>query len=200
VTEELWGHLKNALQTSPLKDLAVDWPSALIIAPWPELRPEEGWEAGKVADFALIQEVFRTIRNLRAERKVSPAKRIPAVIVAGDKMELLHEQEKIISTMAGLDTHQVTIVTSQPVKPGNSIALVAGQVEIFIPLAGMRNLDEERKRLQKDLADVQVQIDRLEKLLGSDFANKAPAPVVQKERDKLVEFQKTAEKLRAQMI
>jgi valyl-tRNA synthetase len=137
---------------------------------------------------------------LRAERKVSPAKHIPAAIVAGEKMELLHAQEKMISTLAGLDSHQVTIVASQAIKPENSIALVAGQVEIFIPLAGMLNVDEERKRLQKDLADVQVQIDRLEKLLGSDFANKAPAPVVQKERDKLVEFQKTAEKLRAQMI
>jgi valyl-tRNA synthetase len=200
VTEELWGHLKNALRASALKDLAVDWPSALIIASWPELRREEGWEVGKMADFTLIQEVIRAIRNLRAERKVSPAKRIPAAIVAGEKMELLHEQEKMISTLAGLDAHLVTIVASQPVKPENSIALVAGQVEIYIPLAGMLNLDEERKRLQKDLADVQVQIDRLEKLLGSDFANKAPAPIVQKERDKLVEFQKTAEKLRLQMI
>ena len=82
-----------------------------------------------------------------------------------------------------------------PDKPENSIALVAGPVEIYIPLSGMLDLDEERKRLQKELADTQVQIDRLEKLLGSDFANKAPAPVVQKEREKLAAFQETAGKI-----
>jgi len=63
----------------------------------------------------------------------------------------------------------------------------------------MVDLDEERKRLEKELAGIQVQIDRLEKLLGSDFANKAPAPVVQKERERLAAFQETAEKLKTQL-
>jgi valyl-tRNA synthetase len=61
------------------------------------------------------------------------------------------------------------------------------------------DLQEQRTRLEKELADVQVQIDRLEKLLGSDFANKAPAQVVQKERERLAAFQDTAGKLRAQL-
>jgi valyl-tRNA synthetase len=72
-------------------------------------------------------------------------------------------------------------------------------VEIYIPLSGMVDLDEERNRLQKELAETQMQIDRLEKLLGSDFANKAPAQVVQKERERLAAFKETAEKLRLQL-
>ncbi|HEY5159314.1 MAG TPA: valine--tRNA ligase [Anaerolineales bacterium] len=199
VTEELWGHLRKALQASPLKVLAADWPNALIVAAWPEARPEEGWEAGKVADFSLVQEVIRTIRNLRAERKVSPAKRIPATIVGGTKMELLQEQAKVITTLAGLDEKQVAIIESLASRPENSIALVAGTVEIYLPLSGMVDQEEERRRFKKELSDIQVQIDRLEKLLESDFASKAPAPVVQKEREKLAEFQQTAEKLRAQL-
>ena len=188
VTEELWGHLRKAVLGSPLKELAADWPEALIVASWPEARPEEGWEAGNVADFALIQEIIRSIRNVRAEKKVSPAKRLPAILAGGPKTVLLKEQANGIAALAGLDPSLLSILETPEAKPENSIALVAGTVEIYIPLSGMLDLEEERKRLEKELADVQVQIDRLEKLLGSDFSNKAPAAVVQKERDRLAGF------------
>jgi valyl-tRNA synthetase len=199
VTEELWGHLRMALRASPLKDLVQGWPEALIIAPWPEPRPEEGWEAGKLADFSLPQEVIRSIRNLRAEQNVKPGKRIPATIVAGGKATLLEEQARVIAVLAHLDESQLAIRESLPVKPEGSIALVAGSAEIYLPLAGLADLDEERTRLQKELAEAQAQIERLEKLLGSDFTTKAPVPVVQKEREKLAAYQETAEKLKAQL-
>jgi len=199
VTEELWGHLRGALLASPLAELAKDWPAVLIIASWPEPRPEEGWEAAKVADFALIQDTIRSIRNLRAEKKVSPAKRLPATIAGGVKTALLKEQAGVIAALAGLDQSLLSILESLPAKPENNISLVAGPMEIYIPLSGMVDLDEERNRLQKELAESQVQIDRLEKLLGSDFANKAPASVVQKERERLAAFQETAAKLKTQL-
>jgi valyl-tRNA synthetase len=199
VTEELWGHLRGALLASPLAELAKDWPAALIIAPWPEPRPEEDWETAKVADFAMIQDTIRSIRNLRAEKKVSPAKRIPATIAGGIKTALFKEQAGVIAALAGLDQSLLSILESLLVKPANNIALVAGPVEIYIPLSGMVDLDEERNRLQKELAETQAQIGRLEKLLGSDFANKAPAPVVQKERERLAAFQETAARLKAQL-
>ena len=199
VTEELWGHLRKAMLASPLKELAADWPVALIVASWPDARPEEGWEAGNVADFALIQEIIRSIRNVRAEKKVSPAKRLPAILVGGPKTVLLKEQANGIAALAGLDPSLLSILETPEAKPEDSIALVAGPVEIYIPLSGMLDLEEERKRLEKELADLKVQIDRLEKLLGSDFANKAPAAVVQKERDRLAGFKETAKKLMAQL-
>jgi valyl-tRNA synthetase len=199
VTEELWGHLRQAVLRSPLSALVADWPEALIVAPWPEAHAVEGWEAGKMADFALVQETIRSIRNLRAEKKVSPAKRIPATLVSGAKAVLLKEQFSMIATLAGLNSSQLSVLETLDAKPGNSIALVAGPVEIYVPLSGMLDLEEERKRLEKELADTQLQIDRLEKLLGSDFASKAPASVVQKERERLAAFQETAGKLRAQL-
>ena len=200
VTEELWGHLRQAVgQNSILSYLAADWPEALIIAPWPETRPEEGWETGKVADFALVQETIRAIRNLRAEKKVSPARRLPATIAGGVKTALLKEQADVIASLAGLDRSQISILESLEIKPENSIALVAGSVEIYIPLSGMLDLEAERARLGKELADIEVQVARLEKLLGSDFANKAPATVVGKEREKLAAYHETATKLRAQL-
>ncbi len=200
VTEELWGHLRRAVgQNAILSYLAKDWPQALIIAPWPEPRPEEGWEAGKTADFALVQEIVRAIRNLRAEKKVSPAKRLPAILVGGAKTNLLAEQSPVIAALAGLAPAQFTIHRLLAAKPENAITLVVGPVEVHVPLAGMVNLDEERSRLEKELSSLQVQIERLEKLLASDFADKAPPAVVQRERERLDSFRETAEKLKAQL-
>jgi valyl-tRNA synthetase len=200
VTEALWGHLRQALSQNPvLASLAADWPAALIVAPWPVAQTVEGWEDGKVADFSLVQEVVRSIRNLRAEKKVGPAKRIPARLVAGDRAELFRQQAATIALLAGLDASQISILETVKVKPADSVALVAGPVEIYIPLSGMVDLEEERKRIRKELADARAQIDRLEKLLGSDFASKAPAAVVQRERERLVEFQEMAGKLKAQI-
>jgi valyl-tRNA synthetase len=74
-----------------------------------------------------------------------------------------------------------------------------GTVEIYLPLAGMVDVDAERTRFEKELAVTESQIERLEKLLGGDFANKAPASVVAKEREKLAAFKETAEKIRTQL-
>jgi valyl-tRNA synthetase len=199
VTEELWGHLRKAVLASPLKDLAADWPEALIVASWPEPRPEEGWEAGRTADFGLIQEIIRSIRNLRAEKKVSPAKRLPATLVGGPKSQLLKEHSGMIALLAGLEASQLKVLGSLDMKPEDSIALIAGAVEIYVPLSGMLDLEQERLRLQKELAETLAQVERLEKLLGSDFANKAPAAVVQKERGRLAALQETAGKLKTQL-
>jgi valyl-tRNA synthetase len=159
----------------------------------------EGWEDSKIADFGLLQEIIRSIRNLRAEKKVSPARRIPATLVGGEKTSLLKEQAIMISTLAGLDQAKFSIHQSLDAKPEEAIALVVGQVEIHIPMSGMVDAGEERARLEKEIAGIQVQTDRLEKLLGSDFANKAPAAVVQKERERLTALQETVKKLKAQL-
>ena len=101
--------------------------------------------------------------------------------------------------LAVLDPAALTIQESLRVKPEGNIALVVGPVEVYLPLAGLVNIDEERLRLQKDLAETQAQIERLEKLLGSSFAEKAPPAVVQKEREKLAGYRETAEKIRRQL-
>jgi valyl-tRNA synthetase len=199
ITEELWGHLKGAVGQSPLAGLFADWPEALIVAPWPEPRPEEGWEAGKIADFAVVQEVVRAIRNLRSEKDVKPGRRIPAILVSLAAASVLRQQAASIAALAGLDASKLQILESIPAKPEGHIALVVGSVEIFLPLTGLVDASEERLRLGKDLAEAQSQVERLATLLSGSFAEKAPAAVVQKERDKLAAFQATAEKVRNQL-
>ena len=199
VTEELWGHLRKALKDSPLADLTEDWPEVLMIASWPETRDAEGWEADKVADFELLQDIVRSIRNLRAEKGVAPSKRIAATFAAGTKAALIQEQAQVISALAGLDHSLLAILNSLPEKPEGAAALVVGPVEIYLPLAGMVDLEQERARLEKELAEAESQVARLEKLLASDFAKKAPEAVVSKEREKLASYKETAEKIKAQL-
>ena len=199
VTEELWGHLRKAILASPDSHLASDWPEALIVARWPELHDPEGWEGSKVADFELIQEIVRSIRNLRAEKGVAPSKRIAATIAAGAKMDLLNEQSKVLASLAGLSESELTLTESLTEKPRDAIALVVGPVEIYLPLTGMIDLAEEKTRLEKELKEAGSHIERLEKLLAGDFANKAPAALVQKEREKLTAYKETAEKIKAQL-
>ncbi len=199
VTEEIWGHLRSALLQSPLSALAQDWSPALIIARFPEPREPEGWEEEKIADFALIQEIIRSIRNLRAEKNTPLSKKLAATMAGGAKSALLKDQLQVITALAGLEAAQVTLAETLDEKPQNAAVLVVGAVEIYIPLAGMVDETAERERLAKELAEAEAHIARLEKLLASDFAVKAPPAIVQKERDKLALYKETAEKIRAQL-
>jgi len=199
VTEELWGHLRQSILASPASHLAADWPEALIVAKWPEPHDPEGWEESKIADFELIQEIVRSIRNLRAEKGVAPSKRIAATIAAGAKLGLLEEQSRVLAALAGLTESELMISESLAEKPRDAVALVVGPVEIYLPLAGIVDLTEEKARLEKELKEAESHIERLEKLLAGDFANKAPAALVQKERDKLTSYKETAEKIKAQL-
>jgi valyl-tRNA synthetase len=198
VTEEVWGHLHSALRDSTLKELCKDWPDAVIVAKFPGPREPEGWEESKLAEFALIQEIVRSIRNLRAEKNVSPAKRLAAQFSAGDKVDLLKEQSAVIASLAGLDISELAIRKSLKKKPEDSTALVVGSIEIYLPLAGTVDLVNDKGRLEKELKETEFHIERLEKLLSSDFAGKAPPPVVAKEREKLAAYKETAKKLKSQ--
>ena len=199
VTEELWQHLKDAVSNSPHQDRLGEWPEALMIAPWPEPHQIEDWEAPRVRDFELIQEIVRIIRNLRAEKGVKPGKLIPATFVAGEQTLTLNSEIGSLSTLAYLDQDQIAILKTQDEKPRGQIALVAGPIEIYLPLSGLVDLKVEEKRLSNELAETDKQIKRLEELLSSPFAQKAPENVVNNEKDKLAGYRETATTLKDQL-
>ena len=199
ITEEVWGHFQHTVKDSPLSALADEWTEGLIIASWPEPRQPEGWEKDCIANFNLIQEAIRSIRNIRSEKDVKPGKLIPAKLSAGDKTEIFRQQKNIISALAQLDLKKFEISTNLPPKSENDIALAIGPVEIYLPLEGLVDTSEERQRLNKGLAEAEGQATRLEKLLASSFSERAPTEIVQKERDKLTGFQETIENLKKQL-
>ena len=201
VTEELWQALKKTatdLGFSPF-DRHSQWEDALIIAHWPETHEPESWEEKAVQNFTLIQEIVRSIRNLRAEKQVPPSKKIGASIVAGDQQEVLLDQNKTLCALANLDPANLHVTRTLESKMENHVSLVVSGMEIYLPLSDLVDPVEEKNRLSKELAEIKIQIERLEKLLASDFASKAPAPVVDKERSRLVQFKETAGKLAQQL-
>lgn len=200
VTEELWGHLKSAcLEKSSLFSPDGGWEEALIIARWPEPMAMEGWEAEKIADFELVQEMIRSIRNIRAEYQVQMGHEIAATISAGSKRGMLETQRSTFESLAGIDPDKLDIV-EKPLPPSDErITLVVTPVEISLPLAGLVDVEAERDRLEKELAEAESQIARLEKLLASPFAEKAPPAVVEKEREKLETYRETAGRIQQQL-
>ncbi|HMD90383.1 MAG TPA: valine--tRNA ligase [Anaerolineaceae bacterium] len=200
VTEELWGHLKDAAQArSKSYTPRLGWEEALIVANWPVAQLLEGWEEQRVADFTLVQELVRAIRNLRAEKKVTPGKRIPAILVTGERMPLLQAEKKVITSLAYLDPAALRLVPTLDEKPQGAASLVVMGIEVYLPLADLIDAEAERARIQKDLDELEGQITRLEALLSSPFAQKAPAAVVDKERLKLVTYKESASRLKEQL-
>ena len=199
VTEEIWGNLRKVVLDSPLSDLAAEWADGLIISSWPEPRQAEGWEDGCITDFNMIQETIRAIRNIRSEKNVKPGKRIPAILTAGEKTEIFRQQKNIISALAQLDPNEFEITNDLPPKQEYHIAITIGSVEIYLPLEGLVDTSQERERIKKALSEAESQASRLETLLSSSFAKRAPAEIVQKEKDKLASYQETVEKLKKQL-
>ena len=202
VTEELWTRLKEAaLSHSPNinPEKKGKWADALIVAPWPEPIAIEGREDNVLRDFGIFQDLVRAIRNLRAEKGIKPAQKIAAHIVSQECSELIEQEKAALTALAQLDSRQLTISNSIKERPENTISLVSGPVEVYFPLSGLTDPAEERARLQRELKDARAQIQRLETLLASDFANKAPAAVVEKEKARLQGFQVTASSLEEQL-
>ncbi|NOZ29139.1 MAG: valine--tRNA ligase [Chloroflexi bacterium] len=169
---------------------------ALIIARWPEAGALD--EAAE-AQMDLVREIVRGIRNARAEYDVEPGRRIAAVISAGDETELLRSQREVLITLARLDPDRLVIETSLPA-PERAVTIVAGGATVYLPLAGMVDLEAERARLSKAMAAVQRDIQRSEKLLSNDgFRTKAPAEVVAREEAKLAELKERLSRLQERL-
>jgi len=199
VTEELWQHLREGVQNSPLGDKLTDWPEALMIAPWPEPRKIEGWEETKSKEFELIQEIVRSIRNIRAEKNIKPGKLIPAKLVGGELTSLLEAELGSIISLAYLDPEETRIMSSIDQIAPSDIALVAGTVEIYLPLSGLVDLEQEKVRLLKEMEELDGEILRLQALLSGPFAEKAPPAVVEKEKEKMTAYQETAATIKEQL-
>jgi valyl-tRNA synthetase len=192
VTEEIWQHLKAAAGERFAPDDG--WPEALIVAPWPEVEATPPRD-DDIADFTHLMDIVRAIRNARSENGVDARRRIAATIIAGESAAMLTEQREALAALAQLAPQQLEISAARAEKPAAAIALVVSSSEIYLSLAGMVDPAAERARLEKEIAALQAQIKRLQDLLGSPFAEKAPSPVVQKEHDKLADYRASQEKL-----
>jgi len=199
VTEEIWQRLKQIADPSATLRAGgrPQTADALMVAEWPEPGPID--EAAEY-EFGLIMELVRGIRNARAEYDVDPARRIAATIATGEHTDLLTSQADILAALARVDPAELHIQKTLRKKPAQAVTLVAGDAEVYLPLAGLVDLDKERTRLSNELTWVERDIARTEALLANvNFTAKAPAAVVEKERGKLVDAQARRDKLQARL-
>jgi len=199
VTEALWGYLKAACQENGLVYKPIEgWEEHLIVGRWPERMPHEAWETDAIKDFELVQEIVRSIRNLRSEYKIEPNKSLEALFVSKNRADFVEKNKHLLVDLAGLDEQSLTVHTTKPETEGLT-ALVVEDIEIFLSMTADGDDQADRERLEKELSEAESQIARLEKLLASPFAQKAPAQVVEAEREKLAGYKSSAEKLRERL-
>ena len=201
VTEELWGYLKQAAEEKGFsaQSKSGKWENALMIARWPEPVNQTAGEEKLIDDFELIMELVKGIRNLRTENGIAPGEKITARFIAGEKIALIKSQQRVLESLARLDPEKSMIQETLTENPSGNLSLVVRGVEVFVPVQERTASVGDRNRLEQDLREAESQIERLEKLLTGDFAKRAPANLVEKERTKLSAFKETAEKLRKQL-
>lgn len=199
VTEALWGYLKKACEESGLVYTPDEgWAADLMIAKWPEAMVLDGTENDYLREFGLVQDIVRAIRNVRSEYRIEPNKKLKAAMVSEELIALLEAQKEVIADFANLDLDSLK-VSASPIDAEGLTALVVDRVEVFLQLSSDGDDEADRERLTKELEEAESHIKRLEALLASPFAQKAPEKVVAGERQKLADYQATAEKLRERL-
>ncbi len=191
VTEEVWQYLYRTSEPNP-----ENWPApALIVAPWPYadlLFVDDEAER----QFGLLQEVITRIRDARNQMNVESARRISVILAAGDEVPMFEAQAALIEFLARTDRPQIYHSLEQ--KPEQAMSLLAGPVEIYLPLAGLLDISKELERLDKELASAQQEMARLQaKLSNENFVAKAKPEVVEREREKLLAQEERVGKLLA---
>ncbi len=185
VTEEIWQHLPHQGE-------------ALIVARW--VTGGKSTEPEAEADWERIMNAVRAIRNARSEFNVEPGKRIAASIAAGAHAAVFESQRAVLAALARLDAAQLQIVEKVAQKPEQAYSAVLDSgIEIYLPLAGMVDLDKERQRLTLELDKARADASRVEAKLNGDFARRAPADVVQRERDRLAATRERITRLEQQL-
>jgi valyl-tRNA synthetase len=195
VTEEIWQHLKAAWPAG-----SSAWPESLMICPWPQPdTSQQDLEAER--DMDLLMDLIRQIRNARAEFDVTPGKPIPAIVAAGDRLDMFQAQRGLLVFLGKVDDGQLTLTRALADKPQKAVALVAAEgVEAYLPLAGLVDLQQEVARLRKAIASADGEIQRAEaKLANEGFLSKAPEHVIQQQRDRLAEQQVRRAQLEARL-
>jgi valyl-tRNA synthetase len=184
VTEAIWEH----------------WPdrtSLLIASRWPTAgEPDPAAEA----EVDLAIGIVRAIRNVRAEFKVDVGRYIPAGVVAGPSRDAVENQRPMIEALARVRPFDV--VTALDTPPRQAVHALVGGVEIYLPLAGMVDLAAERTRADAEANRIRAQLAGLDRRLAEpSFIAKAPAAVIEKERERrealAAQVQKLEERLSA---
>jgi valyl-tRNA synthetase len=182
ITEEIW-------QKLPLKKAC----TSIMVAEFPS--PQEEFDDGEVADeMGLVIQVITAIRNIRGEMNVSPGEQIEVIMrpKAQDIEERIRRNQLFIQNLAKVKS---LMIGEGFKKPSYSAFAHAQDIEIFVPLGRLR-MEEEGKRLQKEILKIEKDIGFVNRKLSNEqFLSRAPVELVEEEKKKILQYQTIRDKL-----
>ncbi|MDD3535407.1 MAG: valine--tRNA ligase [Candidatus Cloacimonetes bacterium] len=189
ITEEIWQSIKELF---PLPE------EALIVAEFPEAKDADMQPAIR-DEMALMQESISAIRNLRKQVNLPPATLVKIVAKTADDAQnaLFEAYQGYFNRLARVET----IESGKDVeKPKPAISAVVRNIELFLPLSGLLDIEQERERLQKQIDKLEKDLTGIKKKLDNqNFIQNAKPEVVAKERGKYSEVKTKLELIQEQL-
>ena len=177
ITEEIWQHLRPYLDDRDAE------PAGIVVAPWPETRPDRV-QADAEGDIRYVQELIGAIRGVRADFRVHPTQEMAVHCRVADPrlIEVLSGQAQAVQSLARCT---LAFVDGDEARPSGCASGVLRDMEFYIPLSGLIDLEIETDRLSRERTRVEQELEKVRKRLSNgQFVRKAPAEVVEKEKDK----------------
>ncbi|MCP4231949.1 MAG: valine--tRNA ligase [bacterium] len=169
----------------------------LMVSDWPGERPElKDVKAEEIAE--LLFDVIRAVRNIRSEMRVKPSADISLKLVADDDSREIIERE--LPKLFGLARIAYMEFIAEKNRPAQSATGLAGDVTVFVPLAGLIDIDAEKARISKQVKKLEGDIEGLEKKLANEnFTSRAPTEVVSREAERLEGLRDKLERAQANL-
>ena len=175
VTEEIWQSVPHVGES-------------LVVATYPTVHPEQMDEKA-AEEMEFLMDFIRSVRTVRNEMNTPLSKPINIIAKVSDAVHyaILKENESYIARFSNPEE----FVYGEDVEaPSDAVTSVITGAEIYLPLAGLINIEDEIARLEKEAEKLQQEVNRVEKKLSNEkFVAKAPAAVVEAERAKGADYQ-----------
>jgi valyl-tRNA synthetase len=159
-----------------------------VVQPYPTCDPTQIDEDAE-RRMELLMEVIRAVRNIRSEMNLPPGQELTAIVIPKEEAveAQLRSHESYLRRLARLAELRYQADEERP--RGAALAVVAG-AEVYVPLAGLVNLQEESKRLEREIGKVVNDLTGVQRKLGdAKFVERAPEEVVEKERERAVQLE-----------
>lgn len=144
-----------------------------------------GWaDDATEKDAALLMGIIGAIRNIRSETGIHPSAAVEASVICPDGRQAatLRENESAIKSLARAES--VTVLGEGTI-PRGAASVIYNDIEIFVPLKGLVDIDAEIAKLDKERGKMENELAKVTgKLSNAKFMDKAPEQVVTKEKEK----------------
>ncbi|MGQ9729388.1 MAG: valine--tRNA ligase [Candidatus Fervidibacter sp.] len=179
VTEELWQRMKSILGSG-------DWGRSLMVSRYPE-PDETSFDDEAEQQMAFLIETVRRVRAIRADLGIPTAK-VDIVLACDDERTpvLVNENLWWLQFVGRINT--VKFIRSGETVP-QAVSELVDRAEIFVPLTGIVDMGKLKERWQKRLGELERELERVQaRLSNPQFIERAPAEIVEAERQRLEEL------------